>query len=128
MSIERLFNHSVRIFREPDLLSQRDEKGGVSPDPQPIMDEPDDFNARPDQRFHGTQRDSGPGEGQSRLQTWYLHKALDVRARDILLVVAGPETGRTLRVMAANPVSGRRNLHHWEPTCEDWIGTLSDAS
>lgn len=126
MSIEALFNQAVRIYREPDLLSSRDEKGGVSTLPEPTMDEPTGFNARADQKFRGTVVDSGPGEAQSRLQIWFLHKNLDVRDRDILRVTTGEETGRLLRVMHALPVYGRRALHHWEANCEDWVGTLPE--
>lgn len=126
MSFESLLNHKVRIYRDPDLLASRDEMGAVSPDPEPVMAVPDSYNARPDQFWRGDQRDTGPGESQFRLRRWFLHKDVDVRDRDYLSVVAGPEAGRVWRVLRAAPMSARGpEIHHWECNCEEWVGTLA---
>jgi hypothetical protein len=61
---------------------------------------------------------------QSRVQQWFLHKDMDCRERDILVVIAGPEEGLKFRVVGVKRVSGRRYLHHLEAECERYGGEI----
>lgn len=124
MSFRALLNHIVRVYREPDPLTARDDMGNVVSVHEPIGPAPRVRNARPHQRWMGDLRDPGPGEEQTRLRTWFLHKDLDVQERDVLLVIAGEETGSKWRVVSLVPVQTRRSLHHKEANCESWSGPL----
>lgn len=120
MSIERLWNHTVRICREVPP----DEWGHASGAVAPIGVAPTRPNARPDQDWSGTLQDSGAGEAQAGKRRWFLAANLDVRERDVLAVVAGPEAGVALRVLSSVPVMSRRGLHHREVNVEVFTGEI----
>lgn len=127
MSIRRLFNHTVRVYREPDAQAARDSLGGVASRPQAVGPVPTGYNARPNQAWTGSQVDRGPGEQQAGRRLWFLDADLDVAERDVLQVLAGPEgDGQLLRVISAVPVSTRRSVHHWEVNTELWVGEVDD--
>lgn len=125
MSIERLFNHTVTVYREPDALAARDGLGHVPARPALVATAPRIYNARPNQNWEGNQLDFGPGEQQERRRKWFLSRTLDVRERDVLKVNVGPEAGVLLRVLSVVPVQSVRRASHLEVTVEVWHGELA---
>lgn len=124
MSIERLFNHKVRVYRKPELLASRQALGSTSKVPVAVTSAPTRFNARPDQDWTGVQQDKGPGELQATKRRWFLDKGLDVRDRDILSVIEGPEAGVNLEVESTVPTTNPRRVHHIEVNVDVWKGVL----
>jgi hypothetical protein len=125
MSIRRLFNHIVRVYREPDPLTARDSFGSVPLAPEPVGSAPTLPNARPDQNWGGSLDDFGAGEQQGSIRRWFLSYALDVRERDVLSVIAGPESPKLLRVLSVAPMSNRTSVHHLEANVEVWKGEVA---
>lgn len=124
MSIQRLFNHKVRVYRKPELLASRGALGSTSKVPVAVGSAPTRFNARPDQDWTGMQQDKGPGEVQATKRRWFLDKKLDVRDRDILSVIDGPEAGLVLEVESTTKPANPRNVHHIEVNVDVWKGVL----
>lgn len=56
---------------------------------------------------------------------WYGKPTIDVRARDVCEVVAGPETGRLFEV---NMQPSRPKNHHTQVDCIEWNGALPEVS
>lgn len=126
VSIQRLFNHVVRVYREPDAEASRDALGGVELRPLPTGPVPTEYNGRPHQAWQGTMQDKGPGEQQAAKRLWFLDPTMDVQERDVLSVIAGPEAGLLVRAMSVVPVSTRRTVHHLEVSTEPWVGELPE--
>ena len=122
--ISRLWNHVVRVYREPDPESARDEYGHVELAPLAVGSAPTLSNARPNQNWSGNLQDRGPGEQQNALRQWFVDKAVDVRERDVLAVTAGPEAGINLRVLSVSKPANRVAHHHTEVNVEVWEGVL----
>lgn len=55
---------------------------------------------------------------------WYGKPTIDVLARDICEVIAGPEVGRLFEV---NMQPSRPKNHHTQVDCIEWNGTLPDV-
>jgi hypothetical protein len=126
VSITRLYNHQVRIYRKLPLLESRGPLGSTSKTPVAVTAIPPRFNALADMNWGGALTDKGPGEMQGGKRRWFLDKALDVRERDILSVTSGPEAGQTLEVESvAKPANPRRH-HHTEVIVDTWTGSLTD--
>lgn len=125
MTIERLFNHIVWPYREPDAVSSRDTFGSVALVPEPVGPEPTVNNARPDQGWGGSLDDFGPGEQQGSIRRWFLHKDLQVEERYILRVMSGTDAGLLLRVLSVMQGSDRYRLRHKEVNVEVWNGVLA---
>jgi hypothetical protein len=127
MTIRRLFNHTVRVYRDPAPEDARDALGFVSQSPLPV-DDSGVRNARPDQGWSGTLQDHGPGEQQAGLRRWFLAASLDVRERDVLSVVEGPEAPLLLRVESVSKPANMTRHHHTEVNVSVWEeGELPDA-
>jgi len=116
--IARLWNHTVRVLREPGAEAARDTWGHVELAPVAIGAAPTGFNARPDQNWSGTLQDRGPGEQQNGMRRWFVDRGVDVRERDVLSVTLGPEAGLRLRVHSVVPVTAPRRVHHIEVNVE----------
>lgn len=56
---------------------------------------------------------------------WYGRPDIDVRKRDVVLIIDGPEAGKTFEVNAP-PV--RPKGHHTQVDCIEWNGILPDES
>lgn len=126
MSIERLFNHTVRIYRLPNAEEARDGMGFVDETPLPIGSAPIRKNARPDQNWSGNLSNPGAGEQQGAMRRWLLDKGMDVRFRDILSVTAGDEAPALLKVGSVSKPAMRSRIHHIEVNVEVWEGTLGE--
>lgn len=119
MSIAELCDHRGIVYRpRPDTDdTTRDELGGVAALFDPLL-APDGLNCRPNQNWSGTLQDHGPGEQQNAQRTWYLVPEFDVKERDVLEIVAGPNAGLTLRVMSVTPCTAPIEVHHIEVNVE----------
>ena len=115
-AIAGLHNHIVRIYREPTAVSARNTQGHVSASPASIGAAPTVVNSRPDQSWVGA---------QGGLRRWFIDKGVAVLKRDVLSVIAGPETGLKLRVENVIPIHGRVALHHYEVTTSVFNGVLA---
>lgn len=125
MSFRGLLNHTVWPYREPGPELSRDRFGGVPLQPLPVGDQPTTYNAWPDQLWGGTLVDIGAGEQQGSTRRWLLVPELDVRERDVLAVIAGPEAPKLLRVLSVTYASRiRQEVHHLEVIVEVYNGVL----
>ena len=66
------------------------------------------------------QRTGMPGEADTGVVYVFMDACLDVRERDVLRVLAGPEAGRTLRVLGRAKPGG----NHWELVTVPFEGPL----
>lgn len=122
MSINRLFDHRVRVWRDtPTRDAYNDVVQSLA-----LLSTPASNNARPDQGWAGTLQDTGAGEQQGTKRRWYLDKSVDVAERDVLEVTAGPEAPATLRVVSVTKPTAPRVVHHLEVNVEAWGGTLPE--
>lgn len=127
MSLSSLFDHQVRIYRLPTPLEARGTLGSTSKVALPVTSAPSRNNARADQRPQsGDQTDLGAGEKMGTKRLWLLDKGLDVQKRDVLSVVAGPESGGLLYVEDVRAATMGRTLHHYEVTATVWKGELGE--
>lgn len=127
MSIRRLYNHTVTVYRATPV---RPPGGGGTVDEWDALDAPDGPNARPDQGWSGALQDHGPGEQQSAARRWFLHAGFDVAERDVIYVEEGPEADIYLRVGSVTPQARMGSVvHHIEVNVEVWPdgGEVIDA-
>lgn len=126
MSIERLFNHSVRVYRLPDVIEARGTLGSTSKVPEPVTSATTRKNARPDQSadLSGALVNLGPGEQLGSKRRWFLSRDLDVRERDVLSVTSGPESGLKLSIESVVKPTNPQIVHHIEVIASVWKGTL----
>lgn len=120
MSLQRLWNHTVRLYRE----AEPDEWGHGSGAVEPVGPAPTQLNARPDQNWSGTLQDGGAGEQQAGKRRWFVSREVEVLERDVLQVTQGPEAGIALRVLSSVPVTTPRGVHHREVNVEVFVGEL----
>jgi hypothetical protein len=125
MSLAKLWNHKVRLYRKPGLLASRGTLGSTDKTPVAITGTPSAFNARPDQDWGGALADRGAGEMQGTKRRWFLDKSVDVRERDILSVTDGPEAGLLLEVESVVKPTNPRAHHHTEVMVDAWTGSLT---
>jgi hypothetical protein len=126
VSINRLWNHSVRLYRLPAIPESRGTLGSTSKSPVPVTALTTQFNARPHQDWGGDLTDRGPGEQQGTKRRWFLEKSIDVRERDILSVTSGPETGLRLSVESIAKPGRVQGVHHIEVMGSVWKGVLGE--
>jgi hypothetical protein len=123
-TIARLWNHTARLYREPDAETSRDALGHVAAEPLPVGDAPVRANARPDQTWAGTLQDQGAGEQQGTLRRWFLDRSIPVAERDVLSVTSGPEAPLLLRVMSVTKPAAPLATHHIEVNVVVWDGAV----
>lgn len=119
--IGHICDHSVVLYR---ATTTRDGFGDTV-ESWVAQDGPSAFNARPNQNWSGDLQDPGPGEKQRSLRQWFLVAEFDVRERDVMSVVDGPEAGALLRVVSVSRTTAGRTLHHHEVNVEPFTGSLS---
>lgn len=127
MSIERLFDHTVRVYRQPEpgggVLGSSDRTA------YPVGDEPTTSNAWLDQSDgqEGSVADHGAGEQPAKRVRWLLDKGLyPIYERDVLSVTAGSFAGRLFGIEAVTPARNRFGLHHVEVHCRPWEGEIAE--
>lgn len=120
VSIEALFNHRAIVYRGTET---RDELQDVVTT-WAALTAPNGLNCRPNQDWSGSLQDHGPGEQQGAMRQWFLHKDFDVRQRDVVSVVSGPESPVTLKVESVTPCTDPLEVHHYEVNVSVWHGSL----
>lgn len=122
--MKHLFDHRVRVWRNAPT---RDAYGDKTEAFAPLASAPASNNARPDQAWSGALQDQGAGEEQAAKRRWYLDRSVVVAERDVLQVVAGPESPATLRVVSVTKPTAPQTVHHLEVNVEAWQGTLTES-
>lgn len=115
------WNHKVRVYRETAGEDAYGSTSVLAADPEPTAN-----NGRPDQSWSGDQQEAG-GEMQGAKRRWFLRPGMNVKDRDVLSVISGPEAPSTLRVVSAIPVGNGRSVHHLEVNVETYTGALVTA-
>ena len=120
MSFLTMLDHRAVIYR---ATPSRDRFGGIL-ESWVALPSPKGKNARPNQTLAGNLTNPGPGEIQAANNQWFLHPDFDVRERDVLKVVSGPESPAHLRVVAVARPTNAQAVHHLEVMVEPWVGPL----
>lgn len=121
MSIASLCDHRAIVYRATELRDElQDAVASWSPLPPPAGK-----NCRPNQAWSGSLEDRGPGQQQAATRTWYLVPSFDVRERDVLSIVDGPEAPLLVRVLSVNRPTAPMDIHHLEVEVEVWNGSVT---
>lgn len=123
-ALRRLWNHRAILYRS---IESRDEFGDTVAEWVP-QDTPPGKNCRTDETWAGAQDDRGPGERQAGERLWFLDRRFgDVRDRDVLEIVEGPEAPMKIKVLSVNRPTNPREVHHFEINSEIFQGELTPA-
>lgn len=122
MSIARLFDHQVRVYR---MTRTRDATGDPVPTWAAQGSAPTVNNARADEALMGAQQNRGAGDEMVTRRRWFLDAGLTVLENDVLSVTAGQETGAKLRVHSVVRANKPLVLHHIEVNVDPWEGSLT---
>jgi hypothetical protein len=114
MSFEALCDHRAVVYR---ATTTRDGFGDTV-ETFVALPAPPGNNARPNQLWSGTLQNPGPGEIQAMKRQWFLILDFDVKERDLLRVVAGPEAPDVLRIVSVTRPTAGAVLHHLEVNVE----------
>jgi hypothetical protein len=111
VSVDSLCDHRAVVYR---ATTAQGRAGDIIESWAPL-DAPAGLNARANLVWlAGHLENPGPGEVQAKRRQWFLLPSFDVRERDILRIVSGPEAPSVLRVLAVNRTTAGPVFHHFE--------------